>query len=113
MARLVPCPSMRAGLRSGVALAVAVCGLAGPASASGFVSPDRLFSSALAAARAQRSVHYVSTAASRTVSVHMVGDAGLDRGIQRITYRKGGKTGHLTVLVVADTAYVRGDAFTL
>jgi hypothetical protein len=108
---LLPRRSLRAGLRSVVAVAVAICGLVGPASAS--VSPDRLFSSALAAARAQRSVHYVSTAASRTVSVRMVGDAALDRGIQRIAYRKGGKTGHVTVLVVADTAYVRGDAFTL
>jgi len=43
----------------------------------------------------------------------MVGDAGLDRGIQRVTYRKGGNTGHVTVLVVADTAYVRGDVFAL
>jgi hypothetical protein len=41
----------------------------------------------------------------------MVGDAGLDRDIQRVTYRKGGNTGHVTVLVVADTAYVRGDVF--
>ena len=43
----------------------------------------------------------------------MVGDAALDRGIQRITYRKDGKSGHVTVRVVANTAYVRGDAFVL
>jgi hypothetical protein len=77
------------------------------------VSPDRLLSSALAAANAQRSVHYVSIASSPTVSVRMVGDAGLDRGIQRVTYRKDGNTGFVTVLVVADTAYVRGDVFAL
>ena len=43
----------------------------------------------------------------------MVCVAALDRGIQRITYRKAGKSGHVTVLVVANTAYVRGDAFIL
>jgi hypothetical protein len=47
------------------------------------------------------------------VSVRIVGDAALDRGIQRITYRQAGKSGHVTVLVVANTAYIRGDAFTL
>jgi hypothetical protein len=100
-----------ASFRSVAALAGALCVLAGPAAAS--VSPDRLVSSALAAARAQRSVHYVTAAVSSTVSVRMVGDAALDRGIQRITYRNGGKSGHVTVLVVANTAYVRGDAFAL
>ena len=43
----------------------------------------------------------------------LVGDAGLTRGIQRITFRKGDKTGHVTVIVAADTAYVRGDTFAL
>jgi hypothetical protein len=103
--------SLGTGFRTVAALVGALYVLAGPAAAS--VSPDQLLSSALAAARAQRSVHYVTEAVSPTVSVRMVGDAALDRGIQRITYRKGGKSGHLTVLVVADTAYVRGDAFVL
>ena len=101
----------RNGVVVAAAAATAVCVLAGAASAS--VSPDQLFSSALAAANAQRSVHYVATSSSPTVNVRMVGDAGLDRGIQKITYRKGGETGQVTVLVVADTAYVRGDAFAL
>jgi len=86
--------------------------LAAPAGAS--VSPDRLVSSALAAANAQRSVHYVMTAESRSkVGVRMIGDAALDRGIQRITYHQAGKSGRVTVIVVANTAYIRGDAFTL
>ncbi len=97
--------------RSVAAVAGTLCVLAAPAAAS--VPPDRLVSSALAAARAQRSVHYVTAAVSSTVSVRMVGDAALDRGIQRITYRKAGKSGHVTVLVVANTAYVRGEAFAL
>jgi len=58
-------------------------------------------------------VHYVASAVSSKVSVRMVCDAALDRGIQRITYRKAGKSGRVTVLVVANTAYVRGDAFVL
>jgi len=70
-------------------------------------------SSAPAKARAQSSVHYVSGQVSGGTSVTIDGDAARDRGIQRITYRKGGRVGHLTVLVVANTAYVRGDAFIL
>ena len=85
--------------------------LAAPAAAS--VSPDRLLSSALDNARAQRSVHYVSTASSPTAGVRMVCDAARDRGIQRITFHKAGKTGHATVLVVANTAYIRANQFAL
>jgi len=77
------------------------------------VSPSQVVSAALATARAQRSVHYVSRQVSGGMSVRIDGDAARDRGIQRITYRKAGRAGHVTVLVVANTAYVRGDAFTL
>jgi hypothetical protein len=94
-----------------VLAAAAAVVLAPVASAS--TSPAQTLASALDAARSQRSVHYVSDGNAGTVHVTMVGDAGLDRGIQRITVRKGGRTGHVTVLVVANTAYVRGDAFTL
>lgn len=81
--------------------------------AAAAVSPSQLVSTALAKARAQRSVHYVSAQVSPGLSVTINGDAARDRGIQRITYRKDGRVGHVTVRVVADTAYVRGDAFTL
>jgi hypothetical protein len=103
--------SLGTGFRSIAAVGGAFCALAAPAAAS--VPADRLVSSALAAARTQRSVHYVTSAVSSTVSVRMVGDAAIDRGTQRITYGKAGKSGHVTVLVVANTAYVRGDAFAL
>jgi len=73
--------------------------VAAPAGAA--LSPERVLSAALANARAQRSVHYVSTGSSATVAVQMVCDAARDRGIQRITFHKSGKTGHATVLVVA------------
>ena len=67
----------------------------------------------LAAGKAQQSVHYVSRATGANFNVTMVGDAGRTSGIQRITYTKGGKSGHVTVMVIANTAYIRGDAFAL
>lgn len=81
--------------------------------ASGAVSPGRLFSSALAKARAQRSVHYVASQTFGGRVVRIVGDAAANRGVQHVTYRKGGRVGRVTVRVVANTAYVKGDAFTL
>jgi hypothetical protein len=72
-----------------------------------------VLASILAAARAQRSVHYVSATSIGVVRIHMVGDAGRTTGIQQITFRKGTQMGHITVIVSANTAYVRGDAFTL
>ena len=43
----------------------------------------------------------------------MVCDVANDRGIQRISITKHGQTGHVTVLVVHNTAYIRGDAFAM
>jgi hypothetical protein len=77
------------------------------------VSPAGLVASTLAHAHAQRSVHYLASQTFSGLSVTIAGDAATDRGSQHITYRKGGRVGHVTVLVVANTAYVRGDAFTL
>jgi hypothetical protein len=88
-----------------------VCSL--PAAASAAVSPKALVGSILSAARAQRSVHYVSVETEGNVQVTIVGDAGGSQGIQRVTFRKAGETGHVTVIVAANIAYVRGDAFTL
>lgn len=85
----------------------------GVGAATAAVPPSRLVSSALAKAHAQRSVHYVSSQASSGMAVTIAGDAATDRGIQHITCRKGGRVGHVTVLVVATTAYLRGDEFTL
>ncbi len=67
----------------------------------------------MAAARAEQSVHYVSSGNYGPAEITFVGDAGVSQGIQRITFREGAQTGHVTVLVSANTAYVRGDAFTL
>lgn len=93
---------------SALALALAL-----PAGVSAAVTPAVLLSSSLAAARAQASVHYVSTASFATLRVSQVGDAGASGGSQRITYRNGTRVGRVTVLVVTNTAYIRGDALTL
>jgi hypothetical protein len=75
-------------------------------------SPSRLRASIFAAARAQHSVHYVALTVA-AFRAQIVGDASGDRGIQQITFVLGPKVGHATVRVVAGTAYIRGDAFTL
>jgi hypothetical protein len=77
------------------------------------VTPAQLVSSSLKAARAQHSVHYVATATATGLSATTIGDAAADRGVQYVTYRAGGHVGHVTVRVVANTAYVKGDAFAL
>jgi hypothetical protein len=76
-------------------------------------SPGDVYRAAIVAAGSQHTVHYVSTSNIGGDAETMVGDAARDRGIQRITYSHAGTTGHVTVLVVRTTAYVRGDTFTL
>jgi hypothetical protein len=77
------------------------------------LTPAQLVSSSLKAAHAQHSVHYVGTASAPSIGSTTVGDAAADRGVQYVTYRAGGHTGHVTVRVVANTAYIKGDAFAL
>jgi hypothetical protein len=84
-----------------------------PAVVSASLSPAVLVASIVAAARSEHSVHYVSAGAVGAVRIGIVGDAGVTRGIQRVTYRKGGTIGHVTAVVSSSGAYVRGDAFTL
>jgi hypothetical protein len=84
-----------------------------PQAASASSSPSKVLASILAAARTQASVHYTSTTNFGTEQVSFVGDAGLQSGSQTITYTKAGKTGHVTVIVSDNTAYIRGDAFAL
>ena len=94
-------------------LAVVVLAAAGLAAAAlAAQSPKSLRASIFDAARAERSVHYV-TQTSGNGNVTIVADAGRTSGIQRITYAKGGQSGHVTVIVANGTAFVRGDEFTL
>lgn len=97
----------------GIAGAVVVALLVAAGVAFAARSPGSLYASALARAKAQRSVHYSATQTFAAKSLTIVGDAAVDRGVQHVTYREGGRVGHVTVRVVAGTAYVRGDAFTL
>src|SRR5207244_11606510 len=57
--------------------------------------------------------HYVSTAQLGTTRVVQVADVAAATGIQRTSSTKSGTTGHVTVIVSAHRAYVRGDAFAL
>lgn len=90
-------------------MAFLACSIPVTVSASG--SPTKLMASILTAGRAQHSVHYVGSATRGAVRVKQVADVGISQGIQRITYSRGAKIGHATVIVSANTAYVRGDAF--
>jgi len=92
-------------------LVVAAAGAAG-AAALASQSPKAVRASILAAAGTRHSVHYVAVSIGKA-RTNMDADVGADRGIQRITFTKSGRTGHVTVIVVGKTAYVRGDAFTL
>lgn len=92
-------------------VAVAVAALAAIA-AFAAEPPKQLQRTILAAARAQRSVHWVQTLHAKT-SERMVCDVAENRGIQRISITKAGRTGRVTVLVIHHIAYIRGDAFAM
>jgi hypothetical protein len=91
------------------------CALAGvlASSASAAPSPAGLLRSVISAAGAQHSMHYVSTSVVVPIRITQVADVGVDRGIQRITYRHNGRAGRVTVIVVGGAAYVRGDSLAL
>jgi hypothetical protein len=90
-----------------------VTGLAVAGAALAAASPAASLASIIAAARAQRSVHYASASSDAGVHLGFVGDVSASTGRQQITFDKGGRTGHVTVIVAAGSAYIRGDAFTL
>jgi hypothetical protein len=76
-------------------------------------SPKGLRASIFAAARKQRSVHYVENGEAQGLHQTMVGDVAGTRGSQRITFKSQGRSGSFTVLVVHRTAYLRGTSFAL
>lgn len=80
----------------------------------GMPAPTIFMSRALVAALAQRSVHYTLANSPGSGAVwHYVADVGRNAGTQRITFERGGKTGHVVIVVVAHTVYLRGDEFAL
>jgi hypothetical protein len=100
---------MRASSLISLAVALTVTAAASAAART----PAALLAASLAAAKAQGSVHYVARAKFGDQTVSISGDAALDRGRQQITFSMSGQTGHGTVLVVQNTAYIKADAFTL
>jgi hypothetical protein len=92
---------------------VVACAVAAVGGAYAAMSPQALRAAIFKAASAKHSVHYVTVSSSSRGRSTMVSDIAADRGIQRVTFSNGGRTGHVTMLVVGSTAYIRGDAFTL
>ena len=90
---------------------ILVLSFAGTAAAA--TSPDDVYRNAIQSAAAKNSVHYIASSNISGNAEVIVGDAALGHGIQQITFTKNGRTGHVTVLLAATKAYVRGDAFTL
>lgn len=99
--------------RVGVVLAVVACAVAAIGTAAAAKSPRVFRSAILKAALAKHSVHYVTVSRVLGARVKMVSDVAANRGIQRVTFTRKGRTGHATTVVVKSTAYIRGDAFAL
>lgn len=76
-------------------------------------SPKAVSNSILAAARAQSSVHYVTHDVVGSAALTFSADVAADHGIQHVSIKVGKNTGHITIVVVSQTAYVTGDAFGL
>lgn len=76
-------------------------------------SPKTRLAAMRRAVASAHSVHYVSVGSGSGHRIRMVCDVGAGRGIQRITVTIHGTSGPATVIVVKDTAYIRGNEFTL
>lgn len=94
-------------------MVVVACTVAVTGTADAGMSPRALRSAILKAALAKHSVHYVTVSTVLGARTTMVSDVAADRGIQRVTFSRAGRTGHATTMVVKSTAYIRGDAFAL
>lgn len=90
-----------------VIVAAAVAGATAVALAA--QSPKALRATVFAAARKERSVHYVEQGAAQGLRQTMVADVAATRGVQRINFTLNGKKGQFTVLVVQRTVYLRGN----
>jgi hypothetical protein len=86
--------------------------MACPASAQA-PSPAKLLASSLAACRAQTSVEWISSGSLNGESGTITTSSGRTAGIQLISIKKGESTGHVTVELMNDTGYLKGDSFAL
>jgi len=73
-------------------------------------SPKALRASILAAAKAQDSVHYATREIVGNTALTLSGDVGATEGRQHVSFKVGKLTGHDTILVLDQIAYVQGDA---
>ena len=99
--------------RVGAVVACVACTVAAVGAADAAMSPRALRSAILKAVSATHSVHYVGVSTVLGARATMVCDVAGDRGVQRVTFSRKGRTGHATIIVVKSTAYIRGDAFAL
>jgi hypothetical protein len=76
-------------------------------------SPKQLRASIVGAAKAQHSVHYVAKQIVGNSLTTLTGDVESGDGIQHVKIELGKKTGHLTIYVLGQTAYLEGDALGL
>jgi hypothetical protein len=72
-------------------------------------SPRALRSSILGAAKAQHSVHYATREILGNLQLTLTGDVAATDGRQHVVFKAGTHTGHITIRVVDQTAYVEGD----
>jgi len=72
-------------------------------------NPRQLFASAIAAAKTESAVHWVSHVRSRSYSISLVTTAGMADGTQSMTVRSGSQTGHVSAILIGPVAYVLGD----
>jgi hypothetical protein len=73
-------------------------------------SPEALRASILGAAKAQHSVHYATREVLGNLRLTLTGDVAVTAGRQHVVFEVGTQTGHITIRVLARTAYVQGDA---
>src|SRR5262245_39746893 len=87
----------------GIALVVLGCALSAVTTATAATSPATPRAAMLKAASAKHSVHYVETGSGVFKGQHwtqtQVADVAGGRGVQRITIKRSGKTGHVTIRV--------------
>jgi len=69
--------------------------------------------SAVSATSRQSSFHFEEVATEATAGIDVVADVGANRGREFITLTGSGKSGHVEILLVAKTAYFKGDLFGL
>ena len=89
------------------------CAIAAVGSAYAAPSPLALRAAILEAEGAEHSVRWVSFLTQGGMRMRQVTDVARNRGIQRVTFSKGGQTGHETTLLVGAAVYLHGDVFAL